>query len=74
MSASDTEVHGPAEKVMKPFCKNWFPEYWKLPSFPYLPLLCFHPFSLTKCQQASGTNYQAGRGPSCPLCPSKLVC
>lgn len=27
MSASDTEVHGPAEKVTKPFCKNWFPEY-----------------------------------------------
>lgn len=26
-NASDTEVHGPAEKVMKLFCKNWFPEY-----------------------------------------------
>lgn len=26
-SASDTEVHSPAEKVMRLFCKNWFPEY-----------------------------------------------
>lgn len=73
MSASDTEVYSPAEKVMKLSCKNWFPEY--LENCP-VPPTCLSsvltPFpSLTTGKRPGPTAKQAkDRAGQCP----KLVC
>lgn len=75
MSASDTEVHNPAGKVGKLFCKNWFPEFLEIAQFPSpalpAPQLLF---PLAEHKPASEPTYQARKGLRWPPCSSKLVC
>lgn len=60
-SASDTEVHSPAEKVMKLFCKNWFPEDLEnCPVFPACLSSALIPFpSLDPSKRLGPTAEQA---------------